>query len=134
MKFIIDNIWLIGLIAMSGGALFWRSYEQRGSSLSQFQATKMINNGNVAILDVRDADDFALAHLRDAKNIPHRELTKRARELDRFKSKALIVVSKAGLQSARVIPELKKMGFKEVYNLEGGISAWAAQGLPTTNK
>lgn len=94
----------------------------------------MINKGNVAILDVRDADEFAAAHLRDAKNIPHRELENRARELERLKSKSLIVICRSGVQSSRVLGQLKKMGFNEVYSLAGGLSAWTAQGLPTTTK
>jgi rhodanese-related sulfurtransferase len=134
VKFIIDNIWLIGLILLSGGALLWRSFETRGATLSLFEATKMINQGNAAILDVRDADQFATGHLRDAKNIPHRELADRAREIERFKSKAVIVVCNSGVQSSRVLAQLRKMGFAQVYNLAGGISAWSAQGLPTTTK
>jgi rhodanese-related sulfurtransferase len=72
--------------------------------------------------------------LRDAKNIPHRELADRAREIERFKSKAVIVVCNSGVQSSRVLAQLRKMGFAQVYNLAGGISAWSAQGLPTTTK
>ncbi len=134
MKFIIDNIWLIGLALISGGGLLWLVLERRGKEMSLFEATQLLNKGNVAVLDVRDADDFAQGHLRGAKNIPHRQLASRGTELEPFKSKSLLVVCKAGVQAPRVITPLRKMGFDEVYILSGGITAWTAQGLPTTTK
>ena len=132
MKFIIDNIWLIGLAILSGGGLLWQSLQQRAHQLSIFQATQLINQGKAAILDVRDSYDFAAGHMRDARNIPAKELPQRLGELEKAKSKAIIVVCSSGKQSVKAAAELKKAGFSEVYNLEGGVTAWQAQGLPIT--
>lgn len=130
MKFIIDNIWLIGLAILSGGGLLWLSIQQRAHQLSIFQATQLINQGKAAIVDVRDTYDFSTGHLREAKNIPAKELPQRLGDLEKFKSKALIVVCTSGKQSAKAAAQLKKAGFNEVYSLDGGMSAWQAQGLP----
>lgn len=132
MKFLIDNIWLILCVLLSGGALIWPSIASRGSKLSLLQATQLINQGKAVVVDVRDPKDFAAAHLREAKNIPAKELSKRVGELDKFKSKSVIVVCNAGMQSSRAGALLKKAGFTEVYSLNGGMAAWQAQGLPTT--
>jgi rhodanese-related sulfurtransferase len=134
VKFIIDNIWLIGLAILSGGGLLWLSLQQRAHQLSLFQATQLINQGKAAIVDVRDTYDFSTGHLRDAKNIPAKELPQRLGELEKFKSKALIVVCTSGKQSVRTAAQLKKAGFSEVYSLDGGMSAWQAQGLPLAKK
>jgi rhodanese-related sulfurtransferase len=130
VKFIIDNIWLIGLAVLSGGGLLWHSIQRHGNSLSLFQATQLINQGKAFILDVRDAYDFSAGHIRDAKNIPAKELPQRLGELEKFKSKALIIVCASGAESAKSAGTLKKAGFNEVYSLSGGLSAWQAQGLP----
>lgn len=130
MKFIIDNIWLVGLAILSGGGLLWLSIQQRAHQLSLFQATQLINQGKAVVVDVRDTYDFSTGHLRDAKNIPAKELSQRVGELEKFKSKALILVCGSGRQSVRAAAQLKKAGFNEVYNLDGGMSAWQAQGLP----
>ena len=130
MKFIIDNIWLIGLVFLSGGALLWHSLQQRGTQLSLFQATQLINQGKAAFLDIRDPYDFAAGHVRDAKNIPLKELPQRAGELEKFKSKAVIIVCSSGMQSGKAAALLKRAGFNEVYSLDGGLAAWQAQGLP----
>ncbi|MES2535307.1 MAG: rhodanese-like domain-containing protein [Pseudomonadota bacterium] len=131
MKFIIDNIWLFGLLLVSGGALLFPALQRRGTKVSLLQATQMINQGKTVILDVRDPAAFAAGHVRDAKNIPLKELPKRVGELDKFKSKSVIVICGSGVQSSRATTQLKNAGFNEAYSLNGGLAAWQAQGLPT---
>lgn len=132
MKFIIDNIFLIGLVIISGGALLLPYLQQRGSKLTLLQATQLINQGKTLIIDVRDSEQFAAGHLRDARNIPLKDLPQRISELDKFKSKSVVVVCQTGTQSGKAEAALKKAGFAEVYGLTGGIAAWQTQGLPTT--
>ncbi len=134
MKFIVDNIFLIGLVIISGGALLVPYLQQRGSKLTMLQATQLMNTGKTLVLDVRDAEQFTTAHLRDARNIPLKELAQRIGELDKFKSKSVIVVCQTGTQSAKAEGVLKKAGFSEVHGLTGGIAAWQAQGLPTAGQ
>jgi rhodanese-related sulfurtransferase len=131
VKFIIDNIWLIALALVSGGALLLPNLQRGGARVSLLQATQLINQGKGVFLDVRDPAEFAAGHVRDARNIPQKELKSRISELDKFKSKTVIVVCSSGSQSARAVSQLKSAGFGEVYSLEGGLAAWQAQGLPT---
>lgn len=131
MKFIIDNIWLVALALVSGGALLLPNLQRGGARVSLLQATQLINQGKGVFLDVRDPEQFAAGHVRDARNIPQKELKSRISELDKFKSKTVIVVCSSGAQSARAVSQLKSAGFGEVYSLEGGLAAWQAQGLPT---
>jgi rhodanese-related sulfurtransferase len=130
VKFILENIWLIVLAAVSGGALLWPSLRQRGAKVSHLQATQLINQGKVVIVDVREPVEFAAGHLRDAKNIPLKELSQRVGELEKFKSRTAIVVCQTGVRSSQATGQLKNAGFAEVYSLEGGLEAWQAQGLP----
>lgn len=132
MKFLIDNVWLIAIALISGGALLWPSLQRRGKTVSTLQATQLINQGKAVIIDVRDPAAFNAGHLRDAKNIPGKELSNRISELDKFKSKTAIVVCQSGVQASRAAAQLKKAGFAEAVSLEGGIAAWQAQGLPLT--
>lgn len=131
MKFIIDNIWLFGLVLVSGGTLLWPVLQRRGEKVSILQATQMLNQGKTIIVDVRDAAEFTAGHVRDAKNIPLKELPQRVAELEKFKSKAVVVMCQEGMRSSKATTQLKKAGFNEVYSLSGGLAAWQAQGLPT---
>lgn len=129
MKFFLDNIWLIGIALVSGGALLWPTL-RRGRSISILQATQLINQDKGVVVDVREPAEFSAGHLRDAKNIPLGELSKRMGELEKFKSKTVIVMCQSGNRSASAVSQLKKAGFGEAFSLEGGIAAWQAQGLP----
>jgi rhodanese-related sulfurtransferase len=130
VKFFLDNIWLIGIAILSGGALLWPNLQRRGARVSTLQATQLINQGKAIVVDVREPAEFSAGHLRDAKNIPLGELSNRIGELDKFKSKSAIVVCQSGARSAKAAAQLKKAGFNEAYSLDGGIAAWQAQGLP----
>ena len=131
MKFFIDNIWLVALALLSGGALLFPNLQRGGSRVSLLQATQLLNQGKSVILDIRSPEEFAAGHIRDARHIPLSELKSRTSELDKFKSKSVIVVCSSGSRSARAASVLKSAGFGEVYSLDGGLAAWQAQGLPT---
>lgn len=130
MKFFIDNIFLIAIVLVSGGALLWPSLTVRGKRGSPQDITMLINRGKTTILDVRDAKEYAEGHLPEAKNIPLAELDKRLPELDKFKSRSLIVVGKSDARGSAAAAKLGKAGFADVVNLEGGVAAWQKAGLP----
>jgi rhodanese-related sulfurtransferase len=130
VKFFIDNIWLIALALASGGALLWPNLQRRGAKVSSLQATQLINQGKTLIVDVREPAQYAAGHLRDARNIPLKELPNRMGELEKFKSRPVIVVCQSGAASAKAVAQLRKAGFAEAVSLNGGIAAWQTQGLP----
>lgn len=130
MKFFIDNIFIIAIVLVSGGALLWPALTQRGKRASALEVTQLINRGKATIVDVRDATEFATGHLPNAKNIPLAELAKRVGELDGAKSKSVIVVCQSGARAASAAGLLQKAGFAEVVNLDGGVAAWKTAGLP----
>lgn len=130
VKFFIDNIFLLAIVLVSGGALLWPVLTQRGKRASPLQVTQLINGGKAIIVDVSDAAEFGAGHLRDAKHIALAELDKRIGELDKFKNKTVIVVCQSGARSGRAAGLLEKAGFADVQNLDGGMTAWKAAGLP----
>lgn len=130
MKFFIDNIFIIAIVLLSGGALLWPALTQRGKRASAQAVTLLINRGKATVVDVREATEFATGHLPDAKNIPLGELSKRVGELDKFKNRSVILVCKSGARSNSAAGVLAKAGFADVVNLDGGIAAWQKAGLP----
>lgn len=130
MKFFIDNIFIIAIVLVSGGALLWPLLTQRGKRATPQDVTLLINRSKATIVDVRDAKEFAEGHLLEAKNIPLAELDKRVGELDKFKSKSVVVVCKTGARASSAAAKLAKAGFADVVNLDGGIAAWQKAGLP----
>ncbi len=131
VKFIIDNFLWVAVALVSGGALLWPVLTGRGKKASPLEATLLLNRGKSMLLDVRETAEFAAAHIRDAKHIPLGELEKRIGELEKSKTKTIVVVCQSGARSAKAVAKLAQAGFDAV-SLEGGLAAWQAQGLPVT--
>lgn len=80
------------------------------------------------VLDVRTPGEFRQVRLREARLIPVNQLVQRLAELPR--DRPILVYCAVGSRSAQVVNYLARKGFAEVYNLYGGIYAWANRGYP----
>ncbi len=78
---------------------------------------------DVFILDVRETQEWNIAHLDDAKLIPLGELPQAVNQLS--SADEIVVHCRSGARSAKAVQFLMGMGFRKVRNLEGGILAWA---------
>lgn len=130
MKFIIDHIFTVALVVISGGFLLFPALQPRGKRASALQVTQLINRGKSTIVDVRSAEEFAAGHLRDAKNIPLADLATRIGELEKSKSRSVVVVCQTGARADKAVRQLAAAGFDDVVSLDGGLTAWQAAGLP----
>jgi sulfur-carrier protein adenylyltransferase/sulfurtransferase len=83
------------------------------------------------VLDVRNPDEYQICNL-NGLLIPLAELPQRLDELD--KNKQIIIHCHAGGRSRRATEYLIQQGFSQVYNLKGGITAWANEIEPTMRK
>jgi rhodanese-related sulfurtransferase len=82
---------------------------------------------DAAIIDVREPDEFAQVRVAGAISIPMSEFVDRENELPA--DETLYVICAAGVRSARVVEYLAGRDYRAV-NVEGGIYAWSAAGLP----
>ncbi|HEY6241821.1 MAG TPA: rhodanese-like domain-containing protein [Burkholderiales bacterium] len=132
LKFLSDNIFLVAAAFVSGGMLIWPAVRRgtSGASVSTLQATLLINQQNALVLDVRDAGEYGKGHVLNARNIALGELEARATEIDKYKSKPVIVVCETGNRSGKAVAILRKQGFGQVFALGGGVGAWRQAGLP----
>lgn len=131
LEFINQNILLIGLVVMSGGALLWQLFGGAGvNGVNPVEATLLINREDAHVVDVRETEEFANGHLPDARHIPLSKLADRVGEIEKFKGKPVIVCCASGMRSSRACGQLKKLGFDNVHNLAGGIDAWVGAGYP----
>lgn len=131
MNFISDNLFLLSIAIISGGALLLPSLQRRGARVSQLQATQYMNQGKTLVLDVRSAEEFATGRLPNSKNIPLKELESRIKEIEKSKAHVVIAVCASGVRSSSAVSILNKAGFEKTFSLDGGVAAWQSQGLPT---
>jgi thioredoxin len=85
---------------------------------------KLKENEKPQLIDVRTQEEFDVEHLENAKNINWNSdnFISTVSKLD--KSKPVFVYCKVGGRSSLAGNKLIEMGFKEVYNLDGGIMKW----------
>lgn len=115
----------------------WLLYELRNANaggVTPNEATQLVNREDAVILDIRDKNDFKAGHIAGARNVPQSSLDDRMAELDKFKSKPIVVVCKHGQSSGAVQAKLKKAGFERVLKLKGGMTQWQADSLPIVKK
>ena len=112
---------LLGGAALAGAAIV-RNIDPQGA------LALLKQRRNVYLLDVRTPDEYRQFRLADAHLIPIDQLTGRLAELP--KDRPILVYCAVGSRSAQVFNFLARRGYPEVYNLDGGIYAWAQRGLP----
>ena len=130
MSFVTENIFLIAIAFVSGGMLLWPFIMKRtaGASLDTLGATRLINDTNAVVLDVRAPGEFEAGHLPNARNIPLDDLERRSVDLPA--GRPVIVCCATGVRSAKAAASLRKAGRQDVFNLDGGLNAWRQAGLP----
>jgi rhodanese-related sulfurtransferase len=86
--------------------------------------------GQFQVVDVRYPNEWEAGHIDGAVHIPGDYIFDRVGELD--PTRPVVTVCRTGSRSAEAAKDLAREGF-EVQNLEGGIDAWVAEGLPIRN-
>lgn len=133
MDFVLNNIWLILLAAMSGFMLVGGGLFGRLSGIKQVgpqEAVMLFNHEDALLVDVREQSEWVDGHIARAKHIPLGQLKNRAKELEKYKGKPIVAVCRTGNRSGTACGQLKKAGFENVYNLAGGMVAWEQAGFP----
>lgn len=95
-------------------------------------AEKIQETPNGTIVDVRTPVEFSSGHLENALNYDWNgsEFNQQIATLD--KSKPVFVYCLSGGRSSAAADKMRSAGFKEVYELEGGIMQWRSEDLPET--
>ena len=78
-------------------------------------------------IDVRQEYEYEAGHVEGARFITLQEIPTRFRELD--ENTPVIVTCQVGQRSALAAKFLRDKGY-DAHNLEGGVEAWVAEGLP----
>lgn len=94
-----------------------------------------VNGEHYFIIDVREPDEYAKSHIEDAVNIPLRQLAQNLNKLPDSKVRPILVYCHSQKRSTHALVVLRELGYTNVYNLEGGYTAyqeWTANNpMPT---
>ena len=87
--------------------------------------------GKVAIVDVREPDEFAALRIEGAHNAPLSTFDPRSLETPAGRS--LVFQCGSGKRSAMAVERCRAAGLEADTHLGGGIAAWREAGLPTVS-
>ena len=94
------------------------------------EAAKLVEKGEVTVIDLRTSKEFAASHIAGATNIDCQadDFAARLEKLDREKS--YIIHCGSGRRSTNSLPKFEKLGFKHIIHLDGGLKGWEAAKNP----
>ena len=96
----------------------------------QFDALRKADTNSTVVLDVRTKKEYREGHIPGSVMIDFTEddFEQQVAKLD--KDKTYLVQCASGGRSARACKKMEQLGFKKLYNLEGGMGAWEKAGKP----
>jgi adenylyltransferase/sulfurtransferase len=86
----------------------------------------------IKVVDVREPDEYKIAHVEGAELLPLSQLAQRFHELD--PNQALYLHCKMGGRSMQALQFLRQQGFQNLKNVKGGITAWSHEIDPSVLK
>jgi rhodanese-related sulfurtransferase len=97
----------------------------RELSVQELKRRREQADGTLVVLDVREPWEVRICAISGAKHIPMAQVALRLGELD--PAREIVVVCHHGHRSQRVALFLATRNYENVYNLVGGIDAWARE-------
>ncbi len=116
---------------LEGGMTAWRSEGRPVRRIELIDtdqlAERMERNGEVVVLDVRDADEYAEGRIPGSIHIPFGQLPERHGELPR--DRVIAAICSGGKRSGLAASVLQRVGFEKILHVaEGGVGTWERNG------
>ena len=97
------------------------------SSINQMNSDELldfIEINNAILVDVRTQDEYNSGYIENSLNIDYlsNDFSENIEKLD--KNISIILYCRSGKRSSMSANKLSKLGFKEIYSLDGGILKW----------
>jgi hydroxyacylglutathione hydrolase len=117
---------------LGGGIYVWDKAGLKTATMAQIPVdelrSRLQEGGDLQVLDVRRPLEYAGGHVPGALNAQLSDLENLAGRFDPERQTAVICAS--GYRSSIAISLLKRMGFKDLFNVVGGTTAWINAGYP----
>jgi thioredoxin 1/putative thioredoxin len=97
-------------------------------ALKAVEVAQLLREGQISLVDTRDAGAFGRAHLPQATSLPLEEIETRLAELHMLPSQP-VLYCRSGDKTKEMAAKLAEQGVPVAF-LEGGILAWESEGLP----
>lgn len=104
--------------------------EQEKSAIHVVKPTEFKEKSiNQVIIDIRTPQEFSQGHIEGAININYYDHSFMEQIGKYDKSKPIFLYCRSGNRTSSATAKIAKVGFEEVYDLQGGIMSWSRENL-----
>jgi rhodanese-related sulfurtransferase len=101
-------------------------------TITAHELAELMSQG-VDVVDVRDAHEWAAAHIAGSRLVPL-ETLRADPDAVLSRDNAIVFVCAKGVRSLTAAKLAERFGYARIYNLDGGTNAWARSGLGLTSE
>ncbi|MDH4134216.1 MAG: rhodanese-like domain-containing protein [Gammaproteobacteria bacterium] len=133
MQFILNNWSLVLGIVVVLFMLVWGPLRQLIYGIRHVtvpEAVRMVNHEQAVIVDVREASEYQSGRIPKSVNAPLSGLASGLVQLEKYKSRPVIVVCRTSQRSSRAAVMLRRSQFPNVQVLAAGMTGWQKENLP----
>lgn len=105
-----------------------QGYEEPFKRIQPEEAKALIDSGQVTVIDVREPGEYARDHIAQAKLVPLAKIISAAAA--NVTTDNVIFICEVGQRSGVAAEVAASLGLDNLYNLEGGMTAWRQRGFP----
>jgi rhodanese-related sulfurtransferase len=121
--------WL-GLAGLVAGGMACAARAGGYKNITTEEAAALLKKPGTFLLDVRTQQEYAAGRLAGATLAPVQVLEAQLGKLPADKETPILIYCRTGNRSGAAGGILAKHGYKNLYNMKGGILAWSAEGRP----
>ncbi len=124
---------------LDGGIESWMDAGKPVETIAQINVhalNQQLSSNGLRVLDVREEDEWDEGHIISASFMPYTSLVPqldipaRIDELPWSHDDSIAVTCATGKRSSTAISILRRHGYKQLYNVTGGMAAWENAGFP----
>ncbi len=133
-------ILIVVLFTFSACAQQYNNFDEMATAMAKgsakkinvYQLDSLLKIKEVNLIDVRETAEFKVSHIKGAKNDAYDNF--RVKFLKNFtKQDTIIIYCSVGYRSEKIAEKLQKAGYKNVFNLYGGVFGWINKGFTVYN-
>lgn len=116
---------LLAVIVAFIGYTVWMYFYQKKLITTLSEEEFRAGYRKAQLIDIREADEYTAGHILGARNIPLSQIRLRHKELR--KDQPVYLYCQSGFRTGRAAQYLKKQGYKDFYQLQGGFKSWTGK-------
>ncbi|MFM7397092.1 MAG: rhodanese-like domain-containing protein [Gammaproteobacteria bacterium] len=131
-EYIANHPWLVSLAVVAAVLVIVFEVRARRDAYAGVSPQDLIRlqNQGALIIDLRKPETFAAGHIGGSRRMDSADMLTAGDTLKKFREKNVVVYCESGSTGAAAARVLTRQGFKQVFNLKGGVEGWRSENLP----